>query len=148
MFAGVELSSENYDSILTGWSATASTGTDENKILFDGGKSAPSVASNRDSLTAKSWDITDSRTAFITTWEVAADGESITIPTCPATATKTDCTNLTYSYEVDWAGVVLGKPITMIQRPSSILELQLTHIQKKALIRSRSQADFPRIYFA
>ncbi len=97
MFAGVELSTENYDSILAGWSATAITGTDENKILFDGGRSAPGVASNRDSLTAKSWDITDNAVAFITTWTVTA-GDTITIPICPIAT----CANITYSYQVDW----------------------------------------------
>ncbi len=88
MFFGVELSSENYDGLLLGWSNTAG-----NEVSFDGGKSTPTAESNRDSLAAKSWNITDSRSAFITTWLVPADDLTVTIPTFPEE---------TYDYTVDW----------------------------------------------
>ena len=42
---------------------------------------------------------------------------------------------------------MIGKLITMMKVARPILEMQLTHIQKKVLIRSVSQVYFPRIYF-
>ena len=89
---------------------TAQTATATTKIPFHGGKSKPSgdgLTTRTNLVDDKFWEITPSATdddpaAFVTTWLVPAGDLSITIPTCPTT--NTDCTNLSYSYEVDWGG--------------------------------------------
>ena len=153
MFFGVELLSTNYNALLTGWSMTAQTATDANKIPFHGGKSTPSgdglIA--RTSLVTKFWEITpsasatDDPTPFVTTWEVAAANESITIPTCPTT--NTDCTNLSYSYEVDWGGGGTRESDNYDSNTGLYTGDATYTYTEKGTYTVKITGKFPRIYF-
>ena len=137
MFLGVELSSENYDAILIGWSSSANIGTNENKILFHGGRSYPTLTgkparntlTSEDDTTGKFWEITDGLSAFVTTWSVPADALSIRIPT----------TGMGYSYEVDWGN---NRGTSVNQEGDATYRYQNGGDYKVWIT-----GEFPRIYF-
>jgi surface protein len=144
VFSNVTLSTDNYDALLTGWSAQ----TLKPNVPFDGGSSKYcNATAARTTLTTapKSWTVTDggldcskatkaANTHFVTTWKTdnpgTSNSTSITIPT----------TGSGYSYDVDWDndgrmdefGVTGNK----------------THDFGTAGTKTiRIQGDFPRIYF-
>ncbi len=106
IFSGVELSSENYDSLLMGWSTKAVTATDTNQIPFHGGKSTPTSdsAEAKTLLESKFWDITDSLTHFVTTWDLRGFTEAadLTIYIQICSLLGRSCPGLSYNYTVDW----------------------------------------------
>ena len=137
MFFGVELSEDNYNALLIGWSSTAQTATATTKIPFHGGKSKPSgdgLTTRTSLVDDKFWEITPSATdddpaAFVTTWLVPAGDLSITIPT----------TGGGYSYEVDWGDET---------DDTTTYTGDATHPYTAAgTYTVKITGDFPRIYF-
>ncbi len=131
MFEGATLSTDNYDSLLIGWS--------NNQVIpyektFDAGNSqyCAGAAARQELMTTHNWTITDGGScsqSFITTWNVTSPGESITIPT----------TGDGYDYIAEWGDGDRDLDVTG----------DATHMYTDAgtytvIIRG----TFPRIYFA
>ena len=140
MFSGVTLSTENYDALLSGWSELSSL---QSPIQFHAGDSkfcnvrAKGVLVNP---STNSWDIIDGgladncpqdTEAFITTWAIMTDGESITIPTHDGS---------TYNYNVDWGDGTVDFARTEDEDTSHNYASSGTYTVSIT-------GDFPRIFF-
>ena len=137
MFRSAKLSTQNYDSLLTGWHNKSP----QFNVVFDGGNSTYCESSlDRDALDGPyAWTITDggmdcSYQHFVTTWKTDNRGISgeteITIPT----------TGSGYNYDIDWNndGVFDEFGITG----------SVTHdFGEAGTYTIRIKGDFPRIYF-
>jgi surface protein len=139
MFSGVTLSTENYDSLLNGWSSLPSL---QNGVQFHGGNSQYCLgeAARQNLMDTYNWTITDAgencpviEKPFITTWKTDNTGISndnqITIPTYPGE---------TYNYTVDWGD---GSSDTNVTG-------EITHSYGASGTYTVSISGvFPRIYF-
>ncbi|TXB63433.1 BspA family leucine-rich repeat surface protein, partial [Vicingus serpentipes] len=135
MFAGVTLSTANYDALLIGWNSQ----TLQSGVTFDGGNSqyCQAIPDRSNIIATDGWTITDGGSPcldFVTTWKTdnpgTSNSTSITIPT----------TGTGYLYDVDWNndGTFDEFGITG----------SVTHDFGVAGIYTiRIQGSFPRIYF-
>ncbi|MGB0524502.1 MAG: BspA family leucine-rich repeat surface protein [Flammeovirgaceae bacterium] len=130
MLDNTGLSLQNYDNTLIGWSAlTLQTGVTlgASGLSYCNGSTARQALINNFSWTILG-DINDCPKPFITTWQITAAGESITIPTQGAG----------YSYEVDWGDGTVDTGFTG----------DATHTYATAgTYTVEISGDFPNIYF-
>ena len=140
MFEDVQLSIENYDALLNGWS----TQTLQSVVTFDGGNSQYCLGeeARQQLIDTFGWTITDGAKAtecseeqrpFITTWKTDNPGTSadnqITIPTISGE---------TYNYTVDWGDGTSDSEVAG----------NITHTYASSGTYTVSiGGEFPRIYF-
>ncbi len=135
MLNGAGLSATNYDATLEGWATNPST---PNGLTFNasGVQYCTAEAARTTLDITKTWNLSDGglgcnddSTAFITTWRIASDDETITIPT----------TGSGYDYIVDWGDGSSNTTETgnaTHQYTAGAADYQI-----------KIWGDFPRIYF-
>ncbi|WP_299607448.1 BspA family leucine-rich repeat surface protein [uncultured Aquimarina sp.] len=138
MFFRSGLSTENYDATLIGWATLDAGETIPTNIFVDFGSSSHCIGTSALNIltsTPNNWTILDrgfncdDSDAFITTWRISSNNETITIPT----------TGSGYEYYVDWG----DGSVETIETGNATHQ----YTSGPGDYQIKIWGDFPRIYF-